>query len=123
VISRLFLCRAAKEQFPKASSFGKPKVQVCLFAKRERRASHGRKHCSLWLVSWLLLVERQEVAMKSQHSVARAANFLFLWEEFCGAKFFVRGQTEHPTKPVFYARASVKRRSCLKFSFPSSIAP
>jgi hypothetical protein len=29
----------------KKTSFGKPKVQVCLFAKREHRASHGRKHC------------------------------------------------------------------------------
>jgi hypothetical protein len=50
VISLVALCRAAKERFPKASSFGKPKVQVCLFAKREHRAPHGRKHCSLWRV-------------------------------------------------------------------------
>jgi len=43
--------------------------------------------------------------------LTRGAIFLFLWEEFCSAKFFVRGQTEHPAKPVFYARASVKRRN------------
>ena len=60
VISRLSLCRAAKKQFPKASSFGKPKVQVCLFAKREHRAPHGRKHCSLWFLFFRhFFVERQ----------------------------------------------------------------
>ena len=60
VTSRLTLCRAAKEQFPKASSFGKPKVQVCLFAKREHRAPHGRKHCSLWFLFFRhFFVERQ----------------------------------------------------------------
>jgi len=30
----------------KKTDFGKPKLQVCLFAKREHRASHGRKHCA-----------------------------------------------------------------------------
>ena len=91
--SRLSLCRAAKERFPKAAAFG--------------------------ALSWFVLCR----AAKNEHlkpvQRTRAANFLFLWEEFCGAKFFVRGQTERPTKPVFYARASVKRRSSLKFSFLS----
>jgi hypothetical protein len=34
-----------RKEVTKKTSFGKPKVQVCSFAKRERRASHGRKHC------------------------------------------------------------------------------
>jgi hypothetical protein len=60
--------------------------------------------------SWFVLcrVAKNEHLKPAQRT--RAANFLFLWEEFCRAKFFVRGQTEHPTKPVFYARASVKRK-------------
>ena len=37
---------ATRQEVAKKTDFGKPKSQVCLFAKCEHRASHGRKHCA-----------------------------------------------------------------------------
>jgi hypothetical protein len=39
------LLLVTRQEVTKKTDFGKPKSQVCLFAKREHRASHGRKHC------------------------------------------------------------------------------
>ena len=71
------LCLAAKNR-RKKTDFGKPKSQVCLFAKREHRAPHGRKHCgikgpnALWKP-----VSRKPFRYLSTHFFAKASNFSF----------------------------------------------
>ena len=126
-----FLCRSTKK-WRKKTDFGKPKSQVCLFAKREHRASAGANIARSDVPSEASLRTRKVVPL-SLHSIFREGKHLqplrlqvketrFRQAEI--ASLLVRGR-EH--------RASHGRKHCCKHGsstqaeqqtlFPSFTAP